>query len=203
MQPAQSQGEMLAHRADSPSDDGPRGDRDDRRAQRPSFDAVYEGEFDYVWTTLRRMGVHESSLADATHDVFVVVFRRLEDFDPTRPLKPWLFGIAYRVASDRRALAYNRRETPSELPELESASARADVVLEQSQRRQMVHDALAKVEQGQRAVLIAHDLEDRPMADIAHELEIPVKTAYSRLRLAREALTRALSRALRLQGEQP
>lgn len=200
MRPAQSQGEMLAAREDSPGERTERGDRD---AARPTFDAVYEREFDYVWTTLRRMGVHESSLADATHDVFVVVFRRLGDFDPSRPLRPWLFGIAYRVASDRRALAYNRRETPAELPELESSGVRADAALEQSQRRQMVHDALAKVEQGQRAVLIAHDLEDRPMADIAQELEIPVKTAYSRLRLAREALTRALTRALRLQGEQP
>ncbi len=171
--------------------------------ERPSFDAVYEREFDYVWTTLRRMGVSESSLPDATHDVFVVVFRRLSDFDASRPLRPWLFGIAYRVASDRRALAYNRRETPSELPELDSGAVGADVSLERSQRRKLVHDALAKVDEGQRAVLIAHDLEERPMAEIAGELEIPVKTAYSRLRLAREALTKALERALRKVGERP
>ncbi len=170
---------------------------------RPSFDAVYEREFDYVWTTLRRMGVTEASLPDATHDVFVVVFRRLGDFDPARPLRPWLFGISYRVASDRRALAYNRRETPSELPDIDSGALAQDVALERSQRRAMVHDALAKVDEGQRAVLIAHDLEDRPMAEIATELEIPVKTAYSRLRLAREALTRALERALRKRGERP
>lgn len=172
-------------------------------AERPTFDAVYEREFDYVWTTLRRMGVGESSLPDATHDVFVVVFRRLEDFDPSRPLRPWLFGIAYRVASDRRALAYNRRETPAEIPDISVDDSNAEAALDRSQRRALVHDALEKVDEGQRAVLIAHDLEERPMAEIASELNIPVKTAYSRLRLAREALTRALDRALRRRGERP
>ncbi|MBL8678735.1 MAG: sigma-70 family RNA polymerase sigma factor [Myxococcales bacterium] len=171
--------------------------------ERPSFDAVYEREFDYVWTTLRRMGVAESSLADAAHDVFVVVFRRLGDFDPTRPLRPWLFGIAYRVAADRRALAYNRRESPAELPDIESDGPSAEQALDRSQRRAMVHEALAKVDENQRVVLVAHDLEERPMAEIAAELEIPVKTAYSRLRLAREALTKALERALLRRGERP
>lgn len=171
--------------------------------ERPTFDAVYEREFDYVWTTLRRMGVSESSLPDATHDVFVVVFRRLGDFDPSRPIRPWLFGIAYRVASDRRALAYNRRETASDAIEVATDDGGAEAALDRSQRRALVHDALAKVDEGQRVVLIAHDLEDRPMAEIADELKIPVKTAYSRLRLAREALTRALDRALRRRGERP
>jgi RNA polymerase sigma-70 factor (ECF subfamily) len=171
--------------------------------ERPSFDAVYEREFDYVWTTLRRMGVPESSLADVAHDVFVVVFRRLGDFDPTRPIRPWLFGIAYRVAADRRALAYNRREAPAELPDVASEAPSAEQALDRSQRRAMVHEALLRVEEPQRVVLVAHDLEERPMADIAAELEIPVKTAYSRLRLAREALTKALERALLRRGEKP
>jgi RNA polymerase sigma-70 factor (ECF subfamily) len=172
-------------------------------AERPTFDDVYAREFDYVWCTLRRMGVHESSLPDAAHDVFVVVFRRLGDFDPSRPLRPWLFGIAYRVASDRRALAYNRKESPTDVLPETAATTEPDALqsLERAQRRAMVHTALGSVDEAQRAVLIAHDLEERPMADVAREMEIPLKTAWSRLRLARESLTRALQRAMKRGGE--
>jgi RNA polymerase sigma-70 factor (ECF subfamily) len=172
-------------------------------SERPTFDDVYAREFDYVWCTLRRMGVPESSLPDAAHDVFVVVFRRLGDFDPSRPVRPWLFGIAYRVASDRRALAYNRKESPTDVLPETAAATEPDALqsLERSQRRAMVHTALGSVDAAQRAVLIAHDLEERPMADVAREMEIPLKTAWSRLRLARESLTRALQRAMKRGGE--
>ena len=38
----------------------------------------------------------------SAHDVFVVIHRRLVDFDATRAIRPWLFGISYRVASEHR-----------------------------------------------------------------------------------------------------
>ena len=62
------------------------------------FVDVYGAELPFVWRTLWRLGVPDRDLEDVAHDVFVVVHRKLVDYDPTRPLKPWLFGICFRVA---------------------------------------------------------------------------------------------------------
>src|SRR5204862_1865304 len=78
------------------------------------FDAVYERELDYVWNTLRRLGVRARDLEDLAHDVFVIVFRRQAEFEVGRPVRPWLFGIAFRVASDYRRSARFQREVEGE-----------------------------------------------------------------------------------------
>ena len=76
-----------------------------------TFYAVYERELSYVWKTLGRLGVEAVELADAVHDVFVIVHRRWADIDFARPIRPWLFGIARRVAAGHRR---KRRELPSD-----------------------------------------------------------------------------------------
>ena len=158
------------------------------------FPEIFEGQFDYVWNSLRRLGVREGDLEDLTHDVFVAVHRKLEDFDWGRALRPWLFGFAFRRASDYRRLARNRFEVheasgdpadPSPDP-LERAIQREGLDLARA--------ALEALELGRRAVFILHDLDGIPMPEVARELAIPVNTAYSRLRLARGELARTVSR---------
>jgi DNA-directed RNA polymerase specialized sigma24 family protein len=67
-----------------------------RAAPRASVDfpLLYKEQFAYAWKTLRRLGVLERDLPDVVHDLFVVVFRHWQDYDRSRPVKPWLFGIA-------------------------------------------------------------------------------------------------------------
>src|SRR5687768_13409182 len=60
--------------------------------------AIYKEHVGYVWHALRRLGVPEKDRADLAQDVFVVVHRHQDAYDPTRPIKPWLFGIAFRLA---------------------------------------------------------------------------------------------------------
>src|SRR5690349_23546888 len=82
---------------------------------RPEFPAVFREHLGYVWHALRRLGVRERDLEDVTHDVFLAVFRKLEQYDPARPLRPWLFGFAFRVASDYRERARHRWEVAGDL----------------------------------------------------------------------------------------
>jgi RNA polymerase sigma-70 factor (ECF subfamily) len=162
---------------------------------RPSFKSVFEADFGYVWNTVRRLGVREADAQDQAQEVFVVVHQLLDDYDPSRPMRPWLFGIAYRIACRYRALARHRREA-SELdaPEPIDPAPRADDALASSQARDLVLHALESIELGRRAVFVMNVIDERPMPEVAEALQIPVNTAYSRLRLAREEFDKAVKR---------
>jgi len=158
------------------------------------FRAVFAAELAWMWTTLRRLGVREADLEDVTHDVFLAVYRKLDAYDAERPLRPWLFAFAYRAASDYRRLARHREQPAAEMPEVEADEGRADDVLAQLEDHQLLHAALAGIDIDRRAVLVAHEIDGTSMKDIAAALGIPLHTAYSRLRVAREELTRAIGR---------
>jgi RNA polymerase sigma-70 factor (ECF subfamily) len=183
-------------------DPGPKSPPRLRPVARPEFRAIFDGECAYVWHTLRRLGVHERDLEDVTHDVFVTVHRKLDDYDPARPIKPWIFGIAYRVASDYRRLARHRREVVSSMSAgeggFEPADERpaADERYAAAQSRALVTEALGSLEIDRRAVFVMHELDGHAMPEIARVLSIPLNTAYSRLRLAREQFAVVVRRLL-------
>ena len=164
------------------------------------FRRLYDAHFRYVWHSLRRLGVFDRDLEDLCHDVFVVLYRgfgRVADgYDPSRPLRPWLFGVAFRLASDYRRRMSHRLEVPAE----PSAHDRADgaesphELVERRETRARVQRALDSVELARRAVLVMHDLDGHPMPEIAAALGVPLNTCYSRLRLARADFTAAVRR---------
>ena len=155
--------------------------------------AVYEREFDHLSRTLQRLGAAPSDLEDLAHEVFLVLHRRWADFDASLPLRPWLFGIAFRVALAHRKRA-NREVLRSweACLEIEDLGPRPDEAAEMRQNRALVLAALECVPLPRRAVLVMHDLDDASMRDIAAVLSIPLFTAYSRLRKARRELAQAL-----------
>ncbi len=168
----------------------------------PEFRAIYEDFFDYVWRTLRRMGVREADLADAAHEVFVVVHRRLPDFDPARPLAPWIGGIVYRVAVHEQRRARHRRErltAPDDLPRPTSSRDPEQAALA-AERARRVLMALRALDIKRRAVFVMHELDGLACPEIAEALGVPLNTVYSRLRAARTRFRAALER-MRERGE--
>lgn len=163
-------------------------------AERPEFPEIFERHAAYVWTTLRRLGAELRDLDDLTHDVFVSVFRHLAEYDPARPIKPWLFGFAFRVASENRRRMRRRPEVLGEPFETHDPSPSAVEQLLARERRQLAWAALETLELGRRAVLVQHELDGQPIPEVARSLGIPLATAYSRLRLARQDFDRAASR---------
>jgi RNA polymerase sigma-70 factor (ECF subfamily) len=168
---------------------------------RARFRAVFEAELEYVFATLRRLGVAPRDVEDVAHEVFLRVHQCWDQYDPSRPLRPWLFAFAVRLASDYRRLARHRREVFAEPKEGEGTASGADELLAGRDRRALVDAALEEVDLDRRAILLLHDLEECPINEVARMLEIPVNTAYSRLRVAREELLRAARRLRRKQGE--
>jgi RNA polymerase sigma-70 factor, ECF subfamily len=160
----------------------------------PSFRDVFERELSFVYNSLRRLGIREAELPDATQEVFATVAGVLDDYDPSRPLRPWLFGIAYRVGMRYLDVAHRRREVPSEIPDAPDSAPGAEAVLERSEAQSLARRALSKVEPSRRAVLILSQFEGLSVPEIATTLNIPLNTAYSRLNRARQEFAEAARR---------
>jgi RNA polymerase sigma-70 factor (ECF subfamily) len=161
---------------------------------------LFERDFDYVWNSLRRLGVHASDREDLAQDVFVHVYRRIEEFEVSRPSRPWLFAFVVRCAADWRRLAWRRVEPIEDYPEPASTTPGADEAIARTQDRELVERALQSIALDRRPVFILHELEESPMKEVAELLGIPLFTAYSRLRVAREEFAAAVRRLARSGG---
>lgn len=149
---------------------------------------VYREHGDFVWATLQRMGVRDADLQDQLQEVFVVVHRRLGDFEGRSTLTTWLFGICLRVvAGYRRKLARRKEQGVESLPEMVDEVEDHDP--EQSAARQQARARLAEVlddmDVEKRAVLVMFEVESLSCDEIAKMLSVPVGTIYSRLHAAR------------------
>jgi RNA polymerase sigma-70 factor (ECF subfamily) len=160
----------------------------------PEFKDIFAEHAAYVYTALRRLGVRERDLEDLTHDVFVRVFRHLHELDSSRPIKPWLFGFAFRVSGeDRRRLRRHPEDVTDQIDPLDPQPSALEQLLAH-ERRKLAWSALETLELGRRAVFILHELDGCPIPEVAESLGIPLATAYSRLRLAREDFDKAARR---------
>ncbi len=101
-------------------------------------------------------------------------------------MRPWLFGIAFRLISNRRAAKQGHEEFQPELESHAGPQQRPDELLESEVTRRHVLRALDALSAEQRAVFVGADIDDVPITELAQSLEIPLNTAYSRLRLARQ-----------------
>jgi RNA polymerase sigma-70 factor (ECF subfamily) len=160
---------------------------------------VYAAHHEFVWRSLARLGVDDDRLADAAHDVFMVVARRLPEFEGRASLKTWLFAIALRVARGHRRDDARERKRRARVGHHEepmvAPHARADAARE-------LRDMLLRLPEDKRAVFIMAELEGMSAPEISVVLEINPNTVYSRLRLAREQLQRMVARIqARAEGE--
>jgi RNA polymerase sigma-70 factor (ECF subfamily) len=165
------------------------------------FRVIFEEHFTYVWNSLRHFGVRTNDLEDLAHEVFFRVHERLDDYEPSRPLRPWLFAFAFRVASAHHRLAHHRAEVTGTESDPADDGLPADEVLIRREERELALQGLAAVELGRRAVLVLHEIDETPIPEIARALGIPTSTAYSRLRLARQDFNAAVKRLRLTRGE--
>ena len=152
------------------------------------FDEVYAAQVAFVWRVVRTLGVADAHLEDAVQDVFVVVHRRLHEFEGRAAITTWLFAIARRVAAGYR----RRNEGDRRVPLDEQLVDRADTFAELSRAEAAarVLAMLGKLDEDQRIVFALVELEQLPVPEVARMLDIKINTAYSRLRLARRAFER-------------
>jgi RNA polymerase sigma-70 factor, ECF subfamily len=160
---------------------------------RPTFEEVYELHFDFVWRSLRRLGVAASGLDDATQEVFLVVHRRLHEFEGRARLTTWLFRIALNIAEHHKRRALRKPSEPLN-DTLATHTQTPQEVLAQRQEHELVYEILAKLDDEKRTVFVLAELEEISPNDIALILGVPVNTVYSRLRVARQQFVEHLRR---------
>ncbi len=166
------------------------------------FETVYEQHFDFVWRSLRRLGVREACLDDAAQDVFVVVHRKLDSFEGRSSLKTWLFGIALRVARNYHRTA--QRRDAEALPETvaDASAPGPHEATAQAEAVRLLHSLLDTLCDDRRAVFVMMELEQMSAPEVAEALSVNLNTVYSRLRKARVDFEAALTRH-RARSERP
>jgi RNA polymerase sigma-70 factor (ECF subfamily) len=161
-----------------------------------TFASVYRAHFEFVCHTLRRFGVSEASAEDVCQEVFVVVSRRLAEFEERSSIKTWLFGIARHLAYRHRRSIGRRIVTVGDyaLETVTDTHARsAQEIVERREASHVLDRLLGTLDDKSRQVFILAELEERPMPQVAEEMNINLNTAYTRLRAARRGLARALA----------
>lgn len=174
----------------------------------PSFAELYEEHFEFVWRAARRLGVPEANAEDAVQDSFVVLHRKLGEYNGQTPLRRWLLGIVTRVASDYRR-RYRRKEAKgTPLSAQDDGDVRFASTLpapnEQAERNEtarLVEVLLATLDDEKREVLVLVELEELTAAEVSEMTGVNINTVYTRLRAARRAFELAFEEHQR-QGAQ-
>ena len=162
----------------------------------PSFESVYDTYFPYVWRSVQRLGVPAASADDVVQEVFMVVYRKLPEFEARSTLKTWLYGIALRVARAHRLRSNQPTKTQSiDAQQLRAPDAtRPDQQAENAQAARVVDLLLTGLDDDQREVFVLAELEQLSVPEIAEAIDVKLNTVYSRLRLARAAFAEAAAR---------
>ena len=161
----------------------------DAPAEGLRFDDVYTAHVAFVWRIARAFGVPDAALEDAVQEVFVIVHRRLPEFEGRAAITTWLFAITRRVAlAHRRKI---RRTEPLESEPIGAADTFKSV--SRAQAAAIVSSILDAMDEDKRIVLALVELEQLSVPEVAQLLGIKLNTAYSRLRLARRAFEAALA----------
>jgi RNA polymerase sigma-70 factor (ECF subfamily) len=168
--------------------------------KRVSRDAAIErlvlAHFDFIWRLLRRLGLGSSDADDAAQEVFIVAARRIANIEPGRE-RPFLYGTALRVlANVRRGERRRGVTTDAALVELPAVARPADELIDDERARERLDELLAALPPELRRVLVLADIEELSTKELAELEGVPLGTAASRLRRARERL-RELAAAAR------
>jgi RNA polymerase sigma-70 factor, ECF subfamily len=169
----------------------------DGAARLPSFRSVYHDYFDFVWSWTRRLGVPTDALDDVVQEVFVVVHTRLDTLERPESLRSWLYSVVRRTASTyhRGRRTRSDRESPEPFEE-EIANALQPSPLDLavlSDDLQVLWRLIGTLDPRKRDVFVLAELEEMTVPEIAEAIGIPLNTAYSRLRAAREAFNEAFA----------
>lgn len=161
------------------------------------FESIYRQYFDFVWSSVRRLGVSPAAVDDVVQEIFIVIHARLHTLEKPQALRSWIYSVIRRTVS-----GYHRVRRTKEASVIVFASEpdgrrqpRTPLDLaEQSDQVTLLFSLLDELDEAKREVFTMAELDELPVPEIAELLGVPLNTAYSRLRAARHAFEEALAR---------
>ena len=151
-------------------------------------------DYEFVWRSLRRLGVRPPETDDAAQQVFIILPKKLESVDIGNE-RSYLFAIAVRVAANVRRRLQASREVPEDEVVVDPAFLPVvETNIDDERARAYLDEILARMSDDRRAVFILFELEELPLSEIAKILDIPMWTVASRLRRARADMRAAIAR---------
>lgn len=158
--------------------------------------SLLDQHFDFVWRSLRRLGLHEADVDDAAQEVFLVLAQKLDRVEVERE-RSFLIGTALRVASTYRRSSRRRREEAAEALDQElDLNLNPEELSELKRARPLLQEILDGMSLEQRTVFILSEIEELAAPAVAELLAVPVGTVHSRLRSARERFEAGTRRLL-------
>lgn len=175
------------------------------RSDVPSFQAVYRQYFEFVWSSARRFGVEPEALDDVVQEIFLVIHTKLDALERPDALRSYIYGVVRRTVSTYRRA--KRTRAANGLPgdaDVDGIS-RAPTPLQQTETHadlRLLASLLEELDEPKRELFGLVELEELTVPEAAEVLGIPLNTAYSRLRAARQAFDAALARSYARSGEE-
>ncbi|HEY5294904.1 MAG TPA: RNA polymerase sigma factor [Gaiellaceae bacterium] len=162
---------------------------------RPSFDALFSDEVGAIHRYLRRR-IGRDAADDVTAATFATAFAHWGSYDPARPLRPWLYGIATNLArrhyrdEERKLRAYARTGLDPIATDDETEAVHR---LDANTRRRALAAALGELRVEDREILLLHAWAELNDSEIADALSLPIGTVKSRLHRTREQMRNQLT----------
>lgn len=167
-----------------------------------SIDDIFQEHADFVWRALCREGLSDADAEDALQDVFVIVHRRLGEYEERGLMRAWLVSISRQVAGHYRRGATRQLRKAMALAETDAMLATAPDDFARVEAAAFVRSFLAQLEPAQAEVFELIEIEEMTAPEVAAALGIKLNTVYSRLRLARKKFEQ-MATALDCAGERP
>jgi RNA polymerase sigma-70 factor, ECF subfamily len=157
--------------------------------------ALFEAHYDFVWRSLRGLGVPSSTVDDGAQQVFCLAFRKMGEIRPGSE-RAFLFRLASGVASNARRSVRRRRELGDDerIGDLATPGPGPEELASRGEAREMLQAVLGGMPEDLRVAFMLFELEELEIPEIAAALEIPIGTVGSRLRRAREKFQEGLER---------
>lgn len=149
------------------------------------LEPIYREHHAFVRRTLHHFGLRSPAIDDATQEVFLVVFRRLYDYDGRTSVRNWLYGIARRVASDGRKRREREVRRLHLVPDPERHATGDARAFERISAVTLVERFLDALDEDRRQIFIMAEVEGMTAPEIAELLGLNLNTVYARLRSAR------------------
>jgi RNA polymerase sigma-70 factor, ECF subfamily len=149
------------------------------------FDEVYREHCAFVWRNVLSRGIPRSSVEDVVQEVFVVVHRKLPEFEGRAQLRTWLAMVVRRVVAGHLR---RKRNKPTGEPlegDAVSGSQGPAEALDTKLAVSAFHKILERMREDQREVFVLHDLEQMTGREIAEITGMNENTVHTRLRAAR------------------